>query len=109
MSWGWVLTILENMSLGKHYFKIAFLLRESLFLNGILYSSEAWYGLKKSEIEELEKVDRILLRSIFEVPQSAPTVSLYLESGCVQIRNILKARRVNFLHHLASLEKEEML
>ena len=30
--------LLENMSLGEHYFKIAFLLRESLFLNGILYS-----------------------------------------------------------------------
>ena len=101
-------SILENMSLGKHYFKIAFLLRESLFLNGILYSSEAWYGLKTSEIADLEKVDIILLRNIFEVPQSTPTVSLYLESGCVRIRNILKARRINFLHHLANLEKEEM-
>ena len=101
-------SILENMCLGKHYFKIAFLLRESLFLNGILYSSEAWYGLKRSEVEELEKVDRTLLRSIFEVPQSAPTVSLYLESGCVRIRNILKARRVNFLHHLVNLDEKEM-
>ena len=96
------------MSLGKHYFKIAFLLRESLFLNGILYSSEAWYGLTKSEIADLEKVDMILLRNIFEVPQSTPTVSLYLESGCVRIRNILKARRINFLHHLANLKEEEM-
>ena len=85
-------SILENMSLGKHYFKTALLLRESLLLNGILYSSEAWYGLKKSEVADLEKVDTLLLRTIFEVPQSTPTVSLYLESGCIRIRNILKAR-----------------
>ena len=85
-------SILENMYLGEHYFKIAFLLRESLFLNGILYIAEAWYGLKESEINELEKIDNILLRSIFEVPRSAPIASLYLESGCVRIRNILKAR-----------------
>ena len=101
-------SILGNMHLGEHYFKIAFLLRESLFLNGILYSSEAWYGLKDSEIHELEKIDNILLRNIFEVPQSTPVVSLYLESGCVRIRNIIKARRINFLHHLVNLKKKEM-
>ena len=43
-----------------------------------------------------------------EVPHSAPIISLYLESGCVRIRNIIKARRLNFLHHLANLNKEEM-
>ena len=101
-------SILENMILGKHYFKIALLLRDSLFLNGILYSSEAWYGLKESEIMELEKLDNILLRNIFEVPKSAPVISLYLESGCVRIRNILRARRLNFLHHLVNLNTEEM-
>ena len=99
---------LENMILGKHYFKIALLLRDSLFLNGILYSSEAWYGLKESEIMELEKLDNILLRNIFEVPMSAPVISLYLESGCVRIRNILRARRLNFLHHLVNLDNDEM-
>ena len=102
-------SILENISLGEHYIKIAFLLRESLFLNGILYSSEAWYGVKESEIIELENVDNMLLRNIFEVPKSAPIVSLYSESGCVRIRNILKARRLNFLHHLMKLDQEEML
>ena len=61
-----------------------------------------------SEIHELEKIDNILLRNIFEVPQSTPVVSLYLESGCVRIRNIIKARRINFLHHLVNLKKTEM-
>ena len=78
-------------------------------MNGILYSAEAWFGLKESEINKFEKIDNILLRSIFEVPRSAPIISLYLESGCVRIRNILKARRLNFLHHLVKLDKEEML
>ena len=102
-------SILESVSLGVHYFKIAFLLRESLFLNGILYSSESWYAIKEAEIEELEKLDRMLLRSIFEVPRSVPTSSLYLESGCISIRTILKSRRVNFLFYLSNLEESEML
>ena len=101
-------SILENTNLGRHYFKTAFLLRESIFLNGILFSSEAWYGVTMEEINQLEKLDNILLRRIFEVPHSAPIISLYLESGCVRIRNIIKARRLNFLHHLANLNKDEM-
>ena len=85
------------------------LLRESLFLNGILYSSEAWYGLKKTEIDDLEKLDKILLRRIFEVPQSVPSASLFLESGCIRIGTMIKARRVNFLHYLVNLDESEML
>ena len=102
-------SILENIPLGKQYFKTAFLLRESIFLNGILYSSESWYGVTEQDISQLEKLDNILLRRIFEVAHSAPLVSLYLESGCVRIRNIIRARRMNYLHHLANLNKEEML
>ena len=101
-------SMLENINLGRHYFKTAFLLRESIFLNGILFSSEAWYGLSMEEVNQLEKLDIILLRRIFEVPHSVPLVSLYLESGCIRIRNIIKARRLNFLHHLANLNREEM-
>ena len=101
-------SMLENINLGEHYFKTAFLLRESMFLNGVIYSSESWYGVTEEEIGELEKLDNVLLRSIFEVPQSAPVVSLFLESGCVRVRHIIKARRVNFLHQLANLNKEEM-
>ena len=41
-------SILERVSLGAHYFKIAMLLRESMLLNGILSSSESWYGLQKN-------------------------------------------------------------
>ena len=78
-------------------------------MNGILYSSEAWYGLKKTEIDDLEKLDKILLRRIFEVPQSVPSASLFLESGCIRIGTMIKARRVNFLHYLVNLDESEML
>ena len=44
---------LETVSFGAHFFKIALLLRESLFLSSILTNSESWYGLTKSEITDL--------------------------------------------------------
>ena len=100
---------LESVSLGKHYFKIALLLRESLLINGIMTSAESWYGLKRCEIDLLEDLDHQLLRYIFEVPKSVPTCGLFLETGAVSIETRIKISRVNYLHYLVNLDKEEML
>ena len=83
----------EDIYLGKHYFEIAAILRESLFVNGILWNIETWYDLKEREIEELEKIDKLLLKRILNVPISTPTALLYLELGVIPLRYIIKARR----------------
>ena len=59
-----IMNMLESVTLGEHYFSTAMLLRESMFLNGILTNTEIWYGLSSSEIGELDKLDRSLLRQI---------------------------------------------
>ena len=100
---------LESVSLGRHFFKIALLLRESLLINGIMTSAESWYGLKRCEIDLLEDLDHQLLRYIFEVPKSVPTCGLFLETGAVSIETRIKISRVNYLHYLVNLDKEEML
>ena len=102
-------SILESVSFGSHYFKIALLLRESLLLNGILTNSESWYGLSKSEISQLEKVDLEFFRSLFNVPETVPTAGIYLETGCYRIGTIIKIRRLNFLHAMVKLDRSEML
>ena len=66
-----IMDILRSVSFGSNYFQIATTLREALFLSGLLTNAEVWYNLQKSEIEELEEIDRILIRGIFEVPVSA--------------------------------------
>ena len=101
--------MLEKVTLGYHYFKIALLLRESLFLNGILTNSEVWYGIKKSEIKELEALDKMLLRRILETPVSTPMEAMQLELGFMSISTLIKARRINFLHYLATRNESEML
>ena len=104
-----ILTILETVSFGNYYFQIAMTLRESMFLNGILTNSEIWYHLKKTEIEELEEVDRCLLRKIFGTPISCPKEALYLESGIFSIAMSVKMRRVNYLHYLLKENENSML
>ena len=110
--WGIIsqlINILEKTSVGKHFFKIALLLRDSIFLSSILTNCEVCYGLTKADIEKLENLDKTLLRRIFAVPNSTPITALYLESGTMRIRTIIKARRLKFLHYLVKLPKRNML
>ena len=104
-----VINLLETISFGQHYIEIALLLRESLFLNGILFNAEVWYGMTKFEVNEFEKLDRLLLRRIFQVPVSTPQEAYYLELGILPIGVIIKKRRLQYLHHLANREEKEML
>ena len=60
-----IMSILESVSLGHHYFSIATLLRESLLVNSMLCSVEIWYNLKYKDICELANVDKILHSNIF--------------------------------------------
>ena len=92
-----IMNILEKVTLGEFYFPTALLLRESMFLNGILTNAEIWYGLSNAEIKELEDLDVSLLRKILKTKFSIPAEVLYLELGCLNITTILKARRLNFL------------
>ena len=80
-----IIGMISKLSLGKHYFKIALLLRESLFVSSILFNAEVWYSLSPTEINELEKLDRNLLKRICGLPNSTPTAALYLELGLVRL------------------------
>ena len=104
-----VLAILSKVSLGRHYFKMALVLRETIFLMSIMVNSEVWYMVSKQDLEELESLDRSLIKRILTVPFSTPTAALYLETGTMRIGTLMKARRLNYLHYLISISKEEML
>ena len=57
--------ILNDVSLGRHFFHIGLLLRETNLVNGMLLSAESWYGLTRGQIESLENVDIQYFRKIF--------------------------------------------
>ena len=66
-----IMNILNTVSFGISYFEIAVVLREAHLINGMLSSIDVLYGLKKKETDELEMVDKILLRNILEAPVSS--------------------------------------
>ena len=60
-------------------------------------------------MDELEEVDKLLIRRILNAPTSACIESLFLELGLIPIHIIVKARRVIYLHYLLSQDEDEML
>ena len=111
-AWGAVrqiISILNETCFGPFYFEMAMVLRNSLLINSMLTNSEAWYGLTKNDIEELESVDLFLMRKIFEVPFSCPKEMFYLETGCMPINYIIMSRRVMFFHSILHEEKDSMI
>ena len=81
-----IMNILERVTFGEYYFKIAMVLRESKFINGILTNTEIWYGLTEAETNEIEDLDTLLLRKILNTKFSVLKESLYLELGCLKIK-----------------------
>ena len=83
-------------------------LRQAMLVNGLLYSSEAWHSVDTKDIIALEKVDEALLRYLLDCPSKTPLEFLYLESGSIPIRYILKSRRLNFLKVIIDRDEEEL-
>ena len=52
-----------------------------MLVSSLLCNSEAWFNLTKSELDILETVDVMLLRSLLNAPQSTPKEMLFLELG----------------------------
>ena len=80
-----------------------------MFLSPLLTNCETWHGLKAAHINQLETVDKLLLRKIFKTPISTPSESMYLELGILRVGTIIKARRINFLHYLLNRSVTEMI
>ena len=81
-----IMSILSEVSLGVHYFEIAMLLREAMFINGVLTNVEVLYGLTEENYKELEKIDKILLQKILASHSKCANEAYYLELGKYPLR-----------------------
>jgi hypothetical protein len=103
------MTKLEGTVFGPFYFEVGLILRGSNLINGILTNSEAWYGLKTCEVEQLEMVDETMLRRFLEAGKCTPKEMLYLETGTIPLRFIIRVRRLMYFHYLLNEEENSLV
>ena len=104
-----ILTLLDGIPFGKYHFEAGVLLRNSLLVSSMLFNSEAWYNVSKSELDLLETVDAMLLRGILKAPKSTPKEMLFLELGVVPFREIIRQRRLGFLFYILHENQGSMI
>ena len=104
-----ILNILNCIPFGKLYFQIAVILRNSLLVSSLLCNSEAWFNLTKADLNLIESVDLELLRKILNAPLTTPKEALFLELGVMPLRDIIRQRRIIFLHYIIKQKSESMI
>ena len=104
-----ILAIVNEVPLAHWRIEAGLQLRQAMLLNSILFNSEAWHGVSDVELGQLEKVDEALLRGLLNAHSKVPLESLYLETGCIPIRFIIKTRRLSYLHNILQKECEELV
>ena len=104
-----ILTILDGIPFGKYHFEAGVILRNSLLVSSMLFNSEAWYNVTKAELELIETVDLMLLRGILKAPKSTPKEMLFLELGVIPFREIIRKRRLGFLHYILHENENSMI
>ena len=73
------------MPFGHRRVQVGLMLRDAMFVNGILLNSEAWHGITKKHIEKLEVMDRSLLKYIVKAHSKVQNELIYLEMGILKI------------------------
>ena len=87
----------------------ALMLRQAMLHQVLLTNSETWLRLTKGDLKRLEGVDRSFFRRIFQVPTSTPIAFLYLETGCIPIRYVMKIKRIMYLHHILTRKEDALI
>ena len=103
-----ILSMLKELHFGKYYFEMALLFRNSILLNGMLFSIEALYGIKTVHLEKLEACDKIFLRKVLNAHSKTAIEALYLETGTLPIRFIIMARRLMFYWSILQKSDDEL-
>ena len=101
--------ILEDVPLGKYRTEVGLHLRQALFINGVLFNSEIWHGVKSTAIDLLSIVDNQILRYICGAHAKTPTEFLFLETGSLPLSFIIACRRMIYLQNILKRSKDELV
>jgi hypothetical protein len=100
--------LLSDMPFGHRRVQVGLMLRDAMFVNGILLNSEAWHGITKKHIEKLEVMDRSLLKYIVKAHSKVQNEFIYLEMGILKIEQIISCRRMLYLQTILKREDKEI-
>ena len=104
-----ILSMLKEVSFGVYHFEMGLLFRTSQLINGIMFNTEALFGMTNKHIELLEECDKYLLRSLFNAHFATPIEALFIETSTIPLRFVLQGRRIMYYWTILKKPKTELV
>ena len=100
--------LLPDMPFGHRRIEVGIMLRDAMFVNGVLTNSEVWHSISEQNIEDLEVMDRMLLCYILGAHSKIQTEFLYLETGTTPLKKVISSRRIMYLQTILKRSDTEI-
>jgi hypothetical protein len=104
-----IMGVLEAVDMVCNRLKGGLLLRQSVLINSLLFSAEAWSGVTDRHLARMEVVDNALLSRLTGGQSRCPSEFNYLETGSLKLRHILTYRRLLYHHEILSRGEDETI
>ena len=75
----------------------------------MLLSSEVWFNVTQQEIDQLQQVDKSLIRKVMNLSSKSVVCGMFLELGIWPIKIVLIGKRIMFLHYILSRPETDLL
>ena len=101
-----ILNKLQSLNLQQYYFECSLIFMNVMLRGTILYGADMYYGLKETELRQLERIEESFMRKIFNTTKGCPIINLYLEFGQIPARFEVMKMRLLFLKYILEQPKE---
>ena len=102
-------SFLKDVGFGRFDIQTGLLMRDSIFGSKMMLNSEVWHAVTKAQINELEVIDKILLRQVLNSHSKTALEWIYSDAGKLDLKSLVQIRRVMFLWHILSREEDELI
>ena len=101
------MSLCAEVTMGIYLIQTLLLLYRSVFLQVVLYNSQAWSNLTSNDVNNLQVVQLKYLKRMLHAPSSTPNTITFLETGTLPIKNEIHVKQLVFLYHILTLETED--
>ena len=97
----------STSEMGKFTINSLMLTYQAVFLQIMLFNSNTWDNIPQKYIDKLQSTQLKYLKWMLHTPRGTPNVLVFLEVGVLPIRYEIDMRKINYLHHILTIELDD--
>ena len=101
--------MLSDGNFGKYTIPTGLILRDTNFNSKVLLNSEVWHSLTKNQVENLEIMDRRLIRKVLNAHCKTSLEWLYSDTGKLNLWSHIKIRRLMYFWEILNCDESELI